>query len=75
MPLLAKDADLILEACVFRTRNIHTLHSPVYLCWPLGCLGVSLCLWDPFLERGIPFSPVYLCWTQHLIACIIASRL
>ena len=26
---------------LFRTRNIRTLHSPFYLCWPLGCLGVS----------------------------------
>ena len=24
----------------FFLKNIHTLHSPVYLCWPLGCLGV-----------------------------------
>ena len=38
----------------FRTRNIHTLHSPVLcLCWPLGCLVVSLSLWVPFLKRGI----------------------
>ena len=40
-------------AAFFRRREFHTLHSPVYLCWPLGCLLTLLCLWAPFLERGI----------------------
>ena len=34
----------IVVTAVFRTRNIHTFHSAVYFSWPLGCLGVSLCL-------------------------------
>lgn len=33
--------------------GIHTLCSPVFLCWPLGCLGVLLLLWTPFLKQGI----------------------
>ena len=40
----------------FRPRNIHTLHSPVYLCiscWPLDCFGVLLYLWASFWERGV----------------------
>ena len=32
---------------LFRTRNIHTLHSPVYFCWPLGCLGFRY-VWGAF---------------------------
>ena len=49
---------------LFRTRNIHTLHSPVLcLCWRLGCLVVvSLCLWVSFLKRGI---------FTHLFACLL----
>ena len=50
----------------FRTRNIHTLRSPVLcLCWPLGCLVVSLCLWVSFLERGVftHLSPCLLWWS------------
>ena len=43
----------IVVTAFFRTRNIHTLHSPVYFCWPLGCLGVSLCLGRLLLERRI----------------------
>ena len=61
---------IVVTAC-FRTRNIHTLHSPVYFCWPLGCLGVSLCLGRLFLERGIfthllrPFIYVTLIISVH----------
>ena len=54
-------------AAFFRARNIQTLHSSVYLCLPLGCLGVALCLWAPVLEQGIFTDlfclPVYLCQT------------
>ena len=46
-------------AAFFRTRNIHILHSPVYLCLPLGCLGVSLVsVGTFFLERGVFTHPL-----------------
>ena len=51
----------------FRTRSIHTLYSLVlfvYLCRPLECLGVLLCLWVLFLERGV-FTHLF-----YLFICI-----
>ena len=54
----------------FRTRNIHTLHSPVYLCWPLACLGVSLCVWAPFLERGV-FTHLFRRVLDSSLACVV----
>ena len=73
----------------FRTRNIHPSLSPVYLCRCLcilhspGCvgrLGVSLCFWAPFLERGIFTHLCRLCICVDVCAhcirlCICVARL
>ena len=70
---------IVVTAC-FRTRNIHTFHSPVYFCWPLGCLGVSLCLGRLFLERGIfthllrPFIYVRLIISVHGCSTAVTIR-
>ena len=59
-------AQSLFMAAFFRMRNIHTFHSPVYLCWSLECLRVSLCLWVPFLEQGV---------FTHLFCLFICARL
>ena len=55
--------------------NIHTLHSPVLcLCWPLGCLVVSLCLWVPFLEQGVFTHLFRLVVFDPSLGCMLPSR-
>ena len=45
----------------FRTINIHTHHS-YSLCVGGLCVGVSLCLWGPFVERVIThFIRLFIC--------------
>ena len=64
-----------LRAPFFRTRNIHTLHLPVLcLCWPLGCLVDSLCLWVSFLERGVFTHLFRQVVFDSSLACMLASR-
>ena len=49
----------------FRTRNIHTLHSP-FIC--VGCLGVwgfRYRLWAPFLQQGL---------STHLLCLFICVK-
>ena len=53
----------IVVTAFFRTRNIQTLHSPVYFCWSLGCFVM---FGAPLLERGI---------FTHLLRLIIYVRL
>ena len=49
-------ACVCLYVCCRLSLNEKYSHRPpfaLYLCWLLECLGVSLCLWAPFLERGV----------------------
>ena len=57
-------------AAFFGTRNIHTLHSPVYLCLMPGCLGVSLCWWAPILERGV-FTHLFRLVLHSSLTCVV----
>ena len=52
-------------AVFFRTRNIHTLHSPVYLCLPLGCLGLRYVCERLFKNEDYPHTFIF-----RLFVCV-----
>ena len=56
--------------CLFRTRNIHILHSPVYLCLPLGCLGGFVMFVGAYLERGV-FTHLFRLVLDSSLACVV----
>ena len=63
----------IVVTALYRTRNIHTLHSPVYFCWRLG---VSLCLGRLFWNEEYShtfFACLFI--LDSSLACMVASRL
>ena len=70
----------IVVTAFYRTRNIHTLHWPVYFCWPLGCMGVRYVWGACFGTRNYVrlIISVHGCFTavtiRHEPSRIVAAR-